>query len=58
MGRELQLELLDSLRAALEHLQNLRMTDPKDPYISDLKCKIREKIAQIEDDEDARMAGD
>ena len=58
MGRELQLELLDSLRAALEHLESLRMADPKDPFISDLKGKIREKIAQIENGEDTRMAGD
>jgi hypothetical protein len=41
-------ELLAALRKTLEHLDNLRMSDPNDKSVSDLKLSISDKIAEIE----------
>ena len=44
----LTIELLAALRTTLEHLDNLRMSDPNDKSVSDLKLSISDKIAEIE----------
>ena len=41
-------ELLAALKKTLEHLDNLRMSDPNDKSVSDLKLSISDKIAEIE----------
>jgi hypothetical protein len=41
-------ELVAALNKTLEHLDNLRMSDPDDKSVSDLKFSIRDKIAEIE----------
>jgi hypothetical protein len=48
--------LLDALKETLEHLENVRMSDPQDKPISDLKLSIRQKIAEIEERESGSMA--
>jgi hypothetical protein len=41
-------ELLAALKKTLEHLDNLRMSDPNDKSVSDLKLSISDKITEIE----------
>jgi len=52
----LTFEVLDALKETLEHLENVRMFDPQDKLISDLKLSIREKIAEIEERESGSKA--
>ena len=44
-------ELVDSLRECLAHLERLRMANPADKQILELKRSLREQIRRIEDRE-------
>ena len=50
--------LLQALREALQNLEAVRMTDPQDISLPQLKEAIRNKIAEIEAAEQGSMAGD
>ena len=57
-GRDdLQSNLLEALRNSLENLNNLRLIPPNDPYVLDLKRHLRDKIADLEDDENYETGG-
>ena len=51
-------QLLNALRVTLDHLESLRMTNPNDPDLVDLKRTIRAKIKEIENRESRPVAAD
>ena len=49
LGTYIDDALLSALRETLQHLENLRLIDPRDVQILRLKRAFREKIREIEE---------